>query len=270
MCARGLHMCGFSSHIFCWEDRAALTGIIFLEGLLGFAPHCLAVFLEPEVTSLLPAWGEDLQEVSPLQEKLEVGITLQTWGSREQKTTLEKLQEKCKRSEITSRPSLESHKSSWLCKHTRTQKVLRCDNNVAAVWPWITVWFRPLGSAAYLGALRSFVSPSGPWHTGVTPQTCFSRVLFVCTTWCHPELPTLSVFTRHCVEEKGVYHSHSKFTQLRHVPLSLQSADSLLVQEHYRGKGSDSILVCLNIAPVFIFQDLISIPILTVNFRRFN
>lgn len=230
MCARGLHMCGFSSHIFCWEDRAALTGIIFLEGLLGFAPHCLAVLLEPEVTSLLPAWGEDLQEVSPLQEKLEVGITLQTWGSREQKTTLEKLQEKCKRSEITSRPSLESHKSSWLCKHTRTQKVLRCDNNVAAVWPWITVWFRPLGSAAYLGALRSFVSPSGPWHTGVTPQTCFSRVLFVCTTWCHPELPTLSVFTRHCVEEKGVYHSHSKFTQLRHVPLSLQSADSLLVQ----------------------------------------
>lgn len=109
MCARGLHMCGFSSHIFCWEDRAALTGIIFLEGLLGFAPHCLAVLLEPEVTSLLPAWGEDLQEVSPLQEKLEVGITLQTWGSREQKTTLEKLQEKCKRSEITSRPSLESH-----------------------------------------------------------------------------------------------------------------------------------------------------------------
>lgn len=192
MCARGLHMCGFSSHIFCWEDRAALTGIIFLEGLLGFAPHCLAVLLEPEVTSLLPAWGEDLQEVSPLQEKLEVGITLQTWGSREQKTTLEKLQEKCKRSEITSRPSLESHKSSWLCKHTRTQKVLRCDNNVAAVWPWITVWFRPLGSAAYLGALRSFVSPSGPWHTGVTPQTCFSRVLFVCTTWCHPEL-------RHCL-----------------------------------------------------------------------
>lgn len=182
MCARGLLMCGFSSHIFCWEDRAALTGIIFLEGLLGFAPHCLAVLLEPEVTSLLPAWGEDLQEVSPLQEKLEVGITLQTWGSREQKTTLEKLQEKCKRSEITSRPSLESHKSSW--------------QFVAAVWPWITVWFRPLGSAAYLGALRSFVSPSGPWHTGVTPQTCFSRVLFVCTTWCHPELPTLSVWRR--------------------------------------------------------------------------
>lgn len=204
MCARGLHMCGFSSHIFCWEDRAALTGIIFLEGLLGFAPHCLAVLLEPEVTSLLPAWGEDLQEVSPLQEKLEVGITLQTWGSREQKTTLEKLQEKCKRSEITSRPSLESHKSSWLCKHTRTQKVLRCDNNVAAVWPWITVWFRPLGSAAYLGALRSFVSPSGPWHTGVTPQTCFSRVLFVCTTWCHPELPTLCVHKALCGGEGRV------------------------------------------------------------------
>lgn len=74
MCARGLPV----SHLFCWEDRAALTGIIFLEGLLGFAPHSLAVLLEPEVTSLLPAWGEDLQEVSPLQEKLEVGITLQT------------------------------------------------------------------------------------------------------------------------------------------------------------------------------------------------
>lgn len=265
MCAKGLPV----SHTFCWEARAALTGIVFLEGLLGFAPHGLAVLLEPEVTRLLPAWGEDLQEVSPLQEKLEVGITLQTWGRREQKTTLEKLQEKCKRSEIPSRPSLESHKSSWLCKHTRTQKILRCDNNVVAVWPWITFWFRPFGSAAYLGALRSFVSLSGPWHTGVTPQTCFSRVLFVCTTWCCPELPTLSVFTRDCVE-KGVYHPHSKFTQLRHVPLSLQSADSLPVQEHCRGKGSDSRLVCLNIAPVFIFQDLISIPILTVNFRCFS
>lgn len=41
-------------------------------------PHGLAVLLEPVVAGLLPGRGADLEEVSALQEELEVLIALHT------------------------------------------------------------------------------------------------------------------------------------------------------------------------------------------------
>lgn len=43
-------------------------------------------------------------------------------------------------------------------------------------------------SAAYLGALRSFVSPSGFWHSGVIPEICWVQVVYSSMPWC-PEVP---------------------------------------------------------------------------------
>lgn len=54
----------------------ALTGRVGLEEFLGFVPHGLAIFLQSEVAGLLPGRGADLEEVSPLQEELQVHIAL--------------------------------------------------------------------------------------------------------------------------------------------------------------------------------------------------
>lgn len=48
-------------------------------------PHGLAVLLESEVAELLPGWRADLEKISPLQEELEVRITLHTCGTEEQR-----------------------------------------------------------------------------------------------------------------------------------------------------------------------------------------
>lgn len=54
-----------------------------LEEFIGFAIHGLAIFLQLEKAGLLPGSGPDLEEISALQEELEVRVTFQTFGEGE-------------------------------------------------------------------------------------------------------------------------------------------------------------------------------------------
>lgn len=65
-----------------WDAGTALTGLVRLEELLRFVPNGLAVVLEFEVTGLLPGRGADLEEVSSLQQELEVMVALHTCEHR--------------------------------------------------------------------------------------------------------------------------------------------------------------------------------------------
>lgn len=71
-----------------WGLRTALTNLVCLEGFLWFTPHCLAVFQESEVAGLLPGCGADLEKLSTLQEKLELGIALHAWETERQRVKL--------------------------------------------------------------------------------------------------------------------------------------------------------------------------------------
>lgn len=58
--------------------RTALTCPVPPEGSFGFPPHRLAVFLEFEVSVFLPGGGTDLEKISPLQEELDISVSVHT------------------------------------------------------------------------------------------------------------------------------------------------------------------------------------------------
>lgn len=79
------------THTIRWEaGTIALTFLVRLEGFLRFVPHGLAVLHESVVAGLLPGRGADLEEVSPLQEELQVRIALHTCEIKEQRVRFNK------------------------------------------------------------------------------------------------------------------------------------------------------------------------------------
>lgn len=144
----------------CWRDAgAALTRLVGLDDFLGLVPHGLAVLLQPEEAGLLPGRGAHLQEVSPLQEELEVLVPLQAWTTTQRQDPA----------------SQTAPGALWCRQHTHTHPHTHWSSlPVAFLCPSSSLG-ADRGSASYLGSWRWSGSSCGWWRGAAAPGSGSAR-----------------------------------------------------------------------------------------------